>query len=96
MSVEAPEGEERRRRAWPVPDDLGRRLVELFGEVGDVLSEYQEVVAGEAYLGTGRRGVDVALRFGDGSEGARPAVDLERIATYRTGSGGAGNVTTCR
>lgn len=82
-----------RRRRRHVPDDLGRRLVELFGEMGDVLSEYQDVVAGEAYLGTRRRGLDVTLRFGDGAHAAGPSVDLERIATYRTGSGGAGRGT---
>ena len=118
-AAEGPDGEERRRRAWPVlavaaagavvvvmaldrrrrhiPADLGRRLVELFAELGDVLSEYQDVVAGEAYLGTGRRGLDVELVFGDGALGKRPAGGFEPVATYRTGTGASATVTTsCR
>ena len=64
------------------PDDLGRAIVDTLAYVADLIAEFQDRIADEAYLGSGRPKRDHVDRP-RGAESGAPASGVQVVVTMR-------------
>ncbi|MGW9183852.1 hypothetical protein [Agromyces sp. NPDC055661] len=64
------------------PDDLGQAIVDTLAHLGDLIAEFQDRIADEAYLGSGRPKRDHVDRP-RGAESGAPASGVQVVVTMR-------------
>jgi hypothetical protein len=64
------------------PDDLGQAIVDALAYVADLIAEFQDRIADEAYLGSGRPKRDHVDRP-RGAESGAPASGVQVVVTMR-------------